>query len=301
MKHIYFTFTVLIMVALQGPLLAQSYYQTTTDVNLRKGPGTSYAVVTSVSPKDQLALVKKENDTWWKVVYQGKTGYISAKYLKEAKDAKSASSHSSGNNNNTKSSSSSNRKSASGKGKSHTAASGNTYQWGVGFRLGDPTGLSVKRFLGSNAVEFNFGRTALTYDPEWRFKHYDNFDNYDYLDGRLRSALSFQLHYLKYKDIQDLPGLQWYYGFGGQLRALTADYYYQYRVYYGLGGGDYRWERRWEKATDLDFGLDGVIGLDYTFPKAPVSVFVDMILFAEIVDNPFLFQLQGGAGIRYNF
>lgn len=288
MKHIYFIFTVLFIVVLKGPLLAQSYYQATTDVNIRKGPATSYAVVTSVSPKDQMTLIKKENDTWWKVSCQGKTGYISAKYLKEVK-------------NNTKNSSAS-KKTSSGKSKANAAASHNTYQWGVGLRLGDPTGLSVKRFLGSNAVEFNAGRTAWIYDPEWRFKHYNDFNNYGYLDGRLRSALSFQLHYLKYKDIQvGLPGLQWYYGFGGQLRALTADYHYQYRVYYGPGGGDYRWERRWEKTTHLDFGLDGVIGLDYTLPKVPISIFVDMILFAEIVDNPFQFQLQGGTGIRYHF
>lgn len=298
MSKIYFLFSLLINVALLSPALAQSYYKTTTDVNLRKGPGTSYAVVASVPSKDQLILIQKENDTWWKVEYQGQTGYISSKYLEKIKDSKSSSNRS-----HTSSSSSSSRKSSSGKSKSNAAASSNAYQWGIGLRLGDPTGLSVKRFLGDNGVEFNFGRTAWTYDPEWRFKYYDGFDGYDYLDGRLHSALSFQLHYLKYKDIQldGITGLQWYFGFGGQLRALTADYYYRYRVYYGPNADDYRWERRWEKATDLDFGLDGVIGLDYLLPKTPISVFVDMILFTEIIDNPFLFQLQGGAGVRYNF
>jgi hypothetical protein len=30
---------------------------------------------------------------------------------------------------------------------------------GIGLRLGDPTGLTVKKYLGRNALEFNVGRT----------------------------------------------------------------------------------------------------------------------------------------------
>jgi hypothetical protein len=44
-----------------------------------------------------------------------------------------------------------------------------------------------------------------------------------------------------------------------------------------------------------------VIGLEYTLPSAPLSLFADVNLFLEIVDAPFFAAGQGGAGIRYNF
>ena len=50
-----------------------------------------------------------------------------------------------------------------------------------------------------------------------------------------------------------------------------------------------------------DFGLDGIIGLEYTFKDAPISVFADLNLFMELLDDPFLPFLQGGVGGRYNF
>ena len=51
----------------------------------------------------------------------------------------------------------------------------------------------------------------------------------------------------------------------------------------------------------LDVGVDGVLGLEYTFPKAPVSVFLDGTLYMELFDDPFLFSLQGGTGVRFRF
>ena len=45
----------------------------------------------------------------------------------------------------------------------------------------------------------------------------------------------------------------------------------------------------------------GVIGLEYTFSKVPISLFLDGTLFMEIFDDPFLFRPQAGTGARFRF
>jgi len=52
---------------------------------------------------------------------------------------------------------------------------------------------------------------------------------------------------------------------------------------------------------EFDVGGDAVIGLEYLFSGAPISVFADVNIFVEIFDNIFLFWPQGGIGGRYNF
>ena len=39
-------------------------------------------------------------------------------------------------------------------------AGGSPKSWGIGIRLGDPTGITIKKYFGTNkAIEFNVGRT----------------------------------------------------------------------------------------------------------------------------------------------
>jgi hypothetical protein len=56
-----------------------------------------------------------------------------------------------------------------------------------------------------------------------------------------------------------------------------------------------------ERRNDIDLGVDGLVGLEYTLPSAPISILADVNLFLEIVDDPFFAAGQGGVGICYNF
>ncbi len=67
-------------------------------LNMRKGAGTSYSIVTKL-PSGAIAKLVSTHDNWYKVTYQGYTGYVSADYCKLV-DYESASS----NQNNTSSS-----------------------------------------------------------------------------------------------------------------------------------------------------------------------------------------------------
>ncbi|MEK6477282.1 hypothetical protein WJR50_07100 [Catalinimonas sp. 4WD22] len=171
------------------------------------------------------------------------------------------------------------------------------YQWGIGLRVGDPTGLTVKRFLGSRAFELSIGRSGMMgFNARREFDNDNYFDDYVYLDSRFRSAVGVQLHYLSFKQIpiEGSDELSWYVGLGGQLRSTSVDYRYRY-----WRNNDRR--DRWESVTDLDFGADFLGGLDYTFHDVPLSLFVDVTLFVELLDDPLFLRLQGGGGIRYNF
>ena len=177
--------------------------------------------------------------------------------------------------------------------------------WGVGVRLGDPSGLSVKRYTASHAWEFSLGRTSLFRNSDYYYKRYDNWyndRNFNYREHQLVSyktspAIGLQIHYLKHRDVGGAEGLDWYYGFGGQVRTQSYAYTYRYKV---ENGPDWIVVNE-ERVTEVDLGLDGALGLEYTFSDAPLAVFLDATLFMEIFDNPFVFWPQLGLGIRYNF
>lgn len=190
-----------------------------------------------------------------------------------------------------------------------TAVSGQN-NWGLGVRLGDPSGLTIKKYMSKTALELNVGRTNWLYGNGWyngRFYSWYKaerlgYKEFEYVGYRTTMPASVQLHYLFRKGInkvgeETVNGLEWYWGFGAQFAYQR--YYYDYR--YKLDGDPY-----WHYATggyvsDIDLGADGVLGLEYTFKEAPISLFLDMTLFMEVVDEPILLNLQGGIGARYNF
>lgn len=189
------------------------------------------------------------------------------------------------------------------KNQSRSSASTHAFKnWGIGLRLGDPTGVSAKKYLpGGRALEFNLGGTSYRgVDYRDDFYDRDKFSDYDYLNYDREGAISFQVHYLFQKDIPDVENLQWYWGFGGQIRSKSFRYNYRFRNYYGNGPGDYTWVYGSDKVTDIDFGADGVIGLEYHISNAPISIFADVNVLLELLDDPLTFYGQGGIGVRYN-
>ena len=167
--------------------------------------------------------------------------------------------------------------------------------FGLGLRLGDPLGLTLKKYFGGNkAFEFSVGRTynESAYDRD-RFFRYGKWNKKglfesDYYFSKTNS-LAFQLHYLVHNEIRPLPGLRWYWGFGAQLRTTTYYYYFKY---------SYAQDERY---TGLSSGADGVIGLEYSFKNAPFSIFLDANLYLEAVPAPFAIDGHGGIGARFNF
>lgn len=182
--------------------------------------------------------------------------------------------------------------------------------WSIGARLGDPTGFTAKKYMNNNAIEFNVGRSYrfagrglyTNRFTNWYNQQSFNYQTVQYENHRNSAASTVQVHYLFHNaldNVFDLPtaGLDWYWGVGGQFRVQTYTYEYKYKL-----DGDPNWHYESDaRVSDFDLGADGVIGLEYTFADLPISVFTDMTLFVELVDDPFVFHFQGGLGGRYNF
>jgi len=192
-------------------------------------------------------------------------------------------------------------------GKTNTGAFSSENNWGIGLRFGDPSGISVKKYFGNTALELNVGLSHTIakngywdghYRNEWEDRYcLSSYDDCDYLGFSRSRPLGLQLHYLWHWNIPGAEGLSWYAGAGGQMAFQTVRYSYRYKPFNGSpwiydDGGSY---------TDFDFGADGVAGLEYTFKKVPISLFLDVNLFLEIYDSPFVFWFQSGIGGRYNF
>ena len=60
---------------------AEDAVVTGSDVNLRSGPGTNYAVLDCLPKGATVTVDDRSNANWYKVSYQGRSGFISSQYL----------------------------------------------------------------------------------------------------------------------------------------------------------------------------------------------------------------------------
>ncbi len=86
-------------------------------------------------------------------------------------------------------------------------------------------------------------------------------------------------------DINGAPGLKWYIGPGAHIGVWND----HYKDQYNNDGG-------------ANFGIDGVVGLDYKFNNAPINMSVDIQPnFSFGNDGRSGFDVWGGFAVRYTF
>ncbi|MEO8795408.1 MAG: hypothetical protein ABI390_08060 [Daejeonella sp.] len=133
-----------------------------------------------------------------------------------------------------------------------------TYEHALGGRLGTANGITYKTFIEADrALDFIL-----------------NFQSKNDV-SRFRFTGLYEIH----NQINNAPGLRWYYGGGGTV-------------------GSYK-----RKNYDGQFlaSLDGVLGLDYKFDEVPINVALDWKPALEIVPNTG-FDAEGfGLSIRFTF
>ena len=69
------------------------YVNTTSGLNMRTGPATSYAKITTIAYGQSVNVLSTSNG-WSKINYSGSTGYVSSQYLQSTKPSSSSSSNS---------------------------------------------------------------------------------------------------------------------------------------------------------------------------------------------------------------
>lgn len=173
-------------------------------------------------------------------------------------------------------------------------------QQGVGLRLGDPMGVSYKKYFGrTHAIEFGIGSAPANWNNQYyinSFQEYPRYDNYRYQNHTVQSTLYLQARYLFHYNIpvQNMEGkLEWYWGGGAMLKASKIQYRYQNR--------EAPFAPTRDIINDIDLGPEGIIGLEYTFQDVPMTVFGETSLFMEIADRPATIRGFGALGVRYNF
>lgn len=89
--------------------------------------------------------------------------------------------------------------------------------------------------------------------------------------------------YELHNDILEVPGLTWYYGVGAHLATSTS-----------------RTNPWGNRSDNVYLGADGIIGMEYTFKEAPITIGIDAMPLLNLVERPAVW-LQGGLSFRYNF
>jgi hypothetical protein len=170
----------------------------------------------------------------------------------------------------------------------------------IGLRLGEPMGITYKKYLpGNKAAEFGLG----TIYPNWHQQYYENafhhLDRYDgkrYVDHSVQGTVYLQGRYLLQSDIHIegmMDKLQWYWGIGALAKIAKVQYHYRDATTFS--------NDQFETRTDLDFGPEGILGMEYTFEQIPLTIFGEFSLMIEFADRPAVLRGFSGVGVRYNF
>ena len=144
------------------------------------------------------------------------------------------------------------------------AQGGQDYKTAVGLKFGPfESGVSIKYFPTSD----------ISYEGIIGFKNH----------GLVLTGL-YELN----QEAFNVPALKFYYGFGAHIGSV------------GKGEIDNFNGSEYYNNNHILLGADGVIGLEYTFPQAPIAISLDLDPRIELASGPY-FDLAPGIGLKYTF
>ncbi len=155
-----------------------------------------------------------------------------------------------------------------------SASSAGGKPWGLGIKLGDPSGFTLKHYMGANAWDLTLGRS-------FRARKYKD---YYYESGGLSATFTYQWR----KPFSSTNGLEWYYGIGGQVSS---------RRYYK------RYSNGWydEYDSKIAAGVVGVLGLEYQIQDTPIAIFGELTPYIELTPATLWLDVLGSVGGRIRF
>jgi len=176
---------------------------------------------------------------------------------------------------------------------------------GIGFKLGDPFALTYKFYPNKNwAFAVDGGKAASgLYNKYYRgaFNTYlpdslEGSETIQYLAHKATADWFLETKFLYQWDAEKLSkGLQLYAGLGWQWRntKLTYDYLYE------DGAFDSRFGKFSE--TRFTYGPVAILGFEYSYFSLPISAFIEIEWFTDVLLDPGYQRFQGGVGMRYVF
>ncbi|WAC14343.1 hypothetical protein [Dyadobacter pollutisoli] len=149
--------------------------------------------------------------------------------------------------------------------------------WAVGFKLGEPTGVNIRKYFNNiHALDVTIG----TYGGVL-----SNNRKYRGDEGIYKNAgLSLQVHYLWHTPLFNSEAVHVYYGLGGQVNSRRS---YPKRL-----NGNYE--------KDISLGGSALGGIEYYIPDNRMSIFLEGGTYVELLPRPFYLSPNISAGVRFN-
>ncbi|MGK2862478.1 MAG: hypothetical protein ACSLE0_11120 [Chitinophagaceae bacterium] len=142
------------------------------------------------------------------------------------------------------------------------SANSTTYKTALGVKVWDGGGISLKHFFNS--------------------KDAGEFIGYFWKNGFRLTGL-YEIH----NPISGAPGLRWYIGPGLHVGTYNNHHFHH--------------NENHAHDSHASIGVDGVLGLDYKFHRAPINLSLDWQPSFEFADGHGFSGSWGGLGIRYTF
>lgn len=175
---------------------------------------------------------------------------------------------------------------------------------GFGFKLGDPFAFTYKYYATKNlSLVADVGRpSSALYNQYFRSKfiEYQPSDTVNYLSHKVNSDYVGELKILYQFNAKKVsPGLQVYVGAGWEWRATKLTYSYTTESSStGTGGLN---EIANFDARRFTQGPQAIIGIEYAYFQIPISAFMEVEYFFDVLADPGWGKVQGGVGLRYVF
>ena len=172
---------------------------------------------------------------------------------------------------------------------------------GIGIKLGDPFAFTFKFYVNEKfAIVADFGRSASgLYNHYYTslFEEYvpDPADTLSYFSHKVNSDFVGEFKFLYHFDASGLsPGLRFYTGIGWEVRDLSITYQYVTKE----PASPETFSTKRQRSTQ---GAQVILGLEYANFKLPISAFMELEYYYDLLKDPGKTKLQGGVGLRYIF
>jgi hypothetical protein len=169
---------------------------------------------------------------------------------------------------------------------------------GIGIKVGDPFALTYKYYFSKHfAMATDIGHSASGLYSKYYSEIFYEFqpETSDYYSHNVKADWVGEAKVLYQIGIDEIsPGLQLYVGVGWEVRNLKIQYDY-FATDDGLS------KNFQDEYTRLTQGAQGVFGIEYSYFKLPISAFMELEYYYDLVKDPGYTKIQGGVGLRYVF
>lgn len=169
---------------------------------------------------------------------------------------------------------------------------------GIGIKVGDPFAITYKYYASKHfAVAADIGRSASGLYSSYYSEVFNEFQpaTSDYYSHKVGADWVGEVKFLYQIGIEQIsPGLQLYVGLGWEVRSLRI----QYDYFAEEDGLPKNFQQEYERLTQ---GAQGVFGIEYSYFKLPISAFMELEYYYDVVKDPGYTKIQGGVGLRYVF